>query len=258
MRVLILGGTSEALALGAELSSHSDIAATLSLAGRTRRPLPSGLPTRSGGFGGIAGLQDWLQQEGVQAVVDATHPFAVTMSAHAVAACAALGLPLARLDRPEWVPQAGDHWRRVPDLPAAADMLAREPALGSRVFLATGRSSLPHFEAVPDKFWLVRCVDAPEPPPAFARWTLLTDRGPFALAAERELLRAHAIEVVVAKNSGGTAAQAKLQAARELGLPVVMVDRPATPEVAQRFSEAPAVRNWLEALAAHSAAAPAG
>lgn len=258
MQVLILGGTREALELGRQLSGHERIRATLSLAGRTRYPPPAGLPMRSGGFGGVDGLADWLQTADVTAVVDATHPFAVRISAHAVAACRLLGLPLLQLTRPPWKPQTGDHWWRVPDLAGAARALAEAPAL-RRVLLTTGRTTLAPFETVLDKVWFVRCVDPPEPAPTFRDWTLIRDRGPFDPERERALLDDQGIEVLVTKNAGGEAARPKLDAARALGIPVIMVDRPEPGEPADQVVHDPAeARAWLEACAAHTDASVSG
>lgn len=259
MHVLILGGTSEALALGRELSGHARIRATLSLAGRTRRPVPAGLPMRSGGFGGVDGLVDWLEREAVQVVVDATHPFAVRMSANAAAACRRLGLPLAQLTRPPWTPEPGEHWYHAPDLAGAARVLTQHPELGPRVLLTTGRTTLSRFEAVPDRVWFVRCVDPPEPTPAFEQWTLIHERGPFDPERERALFREHGIDVLVTKNAGGAASRPKLDVARALGVPVVMVDRSDTGAPVDRvFHEPAAVRAWLEDGATHEPAPESG
>jgi precorrin-6A/cobalt-precorrin-6A reductase len=220
MRVLVLGGTTEGRLLAGELVADHEV--TVSLAGRVRSPLPLPGEVRVGGFGGVDGLAAWLRGHGTDAVVDATHPFASTMTAHAAAACALTGVPLLRLQRPAWNPGPGDDWRPVPDLPAAASAAA---ALGERVFLTTGRSGLAVFAPV-DRWFLVRSVDPPEPPVP-ARMQVLLDRGPFTLDGERALLREHRIDVLVTKNSGGPVP--KLAAARELGVPVVMVQRPALP-----------------------------
>ncbi|OLT02828.1 cobalt-precorrin-6A reductase [Pseudonocardia sp. CNS-004] len=220
MRVLVLGGTTEGRLLAGELVADHEV--TVSLAGRVRSPLPLPGEVRVGGFGGVDGLAAWLRGHGTDAVVDATHPFASTMTAHAAAACAVTGVPLLRLQRPAWTPVPGDCWETVPDLPAAADLAA---ALGDRIFLTTGRSGLAVFAPV-DRWFLVRSVDPPEPPVP-ARMQVLLDRGPFTLDGERALLREHRIDVLVTKNSGGPAL--KLAAARELGVPVVMVQRPALP-----------------------------
>lgn len=245
MHILILGGTRDAMNLAELVLNHPHLRATYSLAGRTRRPLPSGLPTRRGGFGGIPGLVQWLQQEAVDAVVDATHPFAAQMSSHAVSACGECNLPLVRLDRKPWSPVAGDRWLHVADLAAAAEQLRLTASPRQRVLLTTGGTSLTHFENLSELHFVVRCVDPPEPPPAFASWTLITDRGPFDQAGERRLLAEHKIDILVSKNSGGPAAQPKLAAARAAGIPVVMVDRPAAPVAEHTLYDPAAVVRWL-------------
>ncbi|MBO3749639.1 cobalt-precorrin-6A reductase [Streptosporangiaceae bacterium NEAU-GS5] len=225
MRVLILGGTAEARALAAALVPLPDLRVVSSLAGRVSNPrLPVG-EVREGGFGGPEGLAAWLRAEAVTALVDATHPFAARMTASAALAGAATGVPVLILRRPGWREGPGDDWRRVPSLPAAADAL---PGLGRRVFLTTGRRSLPVFAGLDELWFLVRSVDPPDPPiPANMR--VLLDRGPYSLEGERALIGEHRLDVLVTKDSGGQMTMAKLAAAREFGLPVVMVDRPAPP-----------------------------
>jgi precorrin-6A/cobalt-precorrin-6A reductase len=197
-----------------------------SLAGRVARPrLPVGA-VRVGGFGGPERLAEWLRANEIAAVVDATHPFAERISASAAAATAAAGVPLLRLERPGWSERDGDRWTWVDDLDAAA---AAIPALGARVLLTTGRQGLPSFAAVADAWFLIRCVDPPEPPLPPHR-ELLLDRGPYTRAGELALIDAHAIDLVITKDSGGTLTEAKLDAARERGLPVIVVRRPARPE----------------------------
>jgi precorrin-6A/cobalt-precorrin-6A reductase len=219
--VLILGGTGEARALAAALVD-AGVPVISSLAGRVRDPaLPAG-EVRIGGFGGVDGLAAWLAEHGVTAVVDATHPFASTMTAHAVAACAATGVPLVVLRRPGWTPQPGWIWAG-----SLADAAARLPALGQRVFLTTGRTSLATFAGL-DLEFLVRCVDPPSGPLP-RRVRVLLDRGPFTVAGERELLRAHRIDVLVTKDSGGSLTSAKLAAAREEGVRMLVVRRPPLP-----------------------------
>lgn len=249
MHVLILGGTRDAMNLAELVLNHPHLRATYSLAGRTRRPLPSRLPTRRGGFGGVPGLAQWLQQEAVDAVVDATHPFAAQMSSHAVAACRESNVPLVRLDREPWAPIEGDHWICVADLPAAAEQLRLTATPGQRVLLTTGGTSLSHFEGLNELHFIVRCVDPPEPPPGFASWALITDRGPFDQAREQALLAEQKINILVSKNSGGPAAQPKLAAARTLGLPVIMVDRPVAPAAERVLYNPAAVVSWLVAHA---------
>lgn len=223
--LLILGGTAEARRLATALAGERGLRVVSSLAGRVRAPvLPPG-ETRLGGFGGADGLARWLRDEGIDAVVDATHPFAARMTANAAAACAATGVPLLVLNRPGWCAGPGDDWRRVGSLPAAAALL---PSLGRRVFLTTGRRGLATFAGLDDLWFLVRSVDPPDGP-APHRMRVLLDRGPFAVDAERALLREHRVEVLVTKNSGGTMSAAKLTAAREARVPVVMVDRPPVP-----------------------------
>jgi precorrin-6A/cobalt-precorrin-6A reductase len=223
-RVLILGGTAEARALAAELVARPGHAVTSSLAGRLAEPTRPAGETRIGGFGGVDGMVGWLRGHGTDVVVDATHPFATRISAHAAAASRELDLPLLALRRPGWTEGPGDRWHRVPDAAAAAALL---PALGERVFLATGRGDLPAFAPL-DLWFLLRSVDPP-PPPLPARCSVLLDRGPFAVDAERALLARHRIDVVVARDSGGSATAAKLTAARDLGRPVVLLDRPPPP-----------------------------
>jgi precorrin-6A/cobalt-precorrin-6A reductase len=223
--VLVLGGTSEARALAAQLAGLPGLRVISSLAGRVRDPvLPAG-EVRIGGFGGVQGLADWTRAEGVDVVVDATHPFAETISAHAVAAAAQAGLPLLRLARPGWQPQEGDDWHYAGSLPTAAALL---PALGPRVFLTTGRQGLAAFAALHELWFLIRCVDPPEGAMPANRKILLA-RGPYARESERALMRQFAVDVLVTKDSGGSLTAGKLDAARDLGIPVIMVCRPDSP-----------------------------
>jgi precorrin-6A/cobalt-precorrin-6A reductase len=226
--VLILGGTTEARRLAEELAGAEPIASrvTTSLAGRVARPvLPPG-EVRIGGFGGAEGLADWLREHRVDLLIDATHPFAETISFNAARAAASAHVPLLALRRPSWVPGQGDIWHSVGSLGEAAEALA---AVGRRVFLTTGRMGLSAFAHLDGLWFLVRSVDAPEPPYP-ARMETLLDRGPFTLAGERELIRRYGLEVVVTKDSGGAATAPKLTAAREAGLPVVVVRRPSVPD----------------------------
>lgn len=206
--------------------SAAGIAGVYSYAGRTHAPAAQPLPLRIGGFGGAEGLAAFLRMEGISHVIDATHPFAARISAHAVAACAVDGVPLVALERPPWSPGPGDRWTRVPDLPAAAAAL---PAAPARVFLAIGRQGLQAFAAAPQHAYLLRLVDPPAAPLPLPRADVVLARGPFDEAGDAALMRAHGTEIVVTKNAGGPGASAKLAAARALGLPVVMVDRPAIP-----------------------------
>ncbi|MQS15231.1 cobalt-precorrin-6A reductase [Streptomyces kaniharaensis] len=242
--VLILGGTTEGRALAAELAGQTPLRVTSSLAGRVAQPrLPAG-EVRIGGFGGPDGLAAWLRAERVAAVVDATHPFAAGMSRNAALAAAATGVPLLALRRPGWTPVLGDRWHPVPSLAAAAELL---PGLGRRVFLTTGRQGIGTFAHLDGLHFLARSVDPPEPPLPSALDVLL-DRGPFTLDGERALLREHRIDVLVTKDSGGAATAPKLTAARELGLPVVVVERPPVPDGVPVAPDVQGAVHWLADL----------
>lgn len=227
MHLLILGGTTEARRL-AELLADAPapgLRVTTSLAGRVAAPrLPPG-EVRVGGFGGADGLAAWLREHAVDLLIDATHPFAGTISFNAARAAATAHVPLLALRRPGWTPAEGDTWHEAASLRDAARLL---PRLGRRVFLTTGRMGLAAFADLDDLWFLVRSVDPPAAPHP-ARMETLLDRGPFTLDGEREVLRRHRIDVVVTKDSGGAATAPKLTAAREAGLPVVVVRRPAAP-----------------------------
>ena len=238
-RILILGGTTEARLLAERLAARRDLAVTLSLAGRTANPVAQPVPVRSGGFGGAEGLAAHLTRERVDMLIDATHPYAAVMSAHAAAAAKSAGVALLALRRPSWVAVAGDHWIDAKDGGAAVQALGEAPR---RVFLALGRNDLAPFVAAPQHFYLVRSVDPVEPPLAVPRARHIVGRGPFAQAADQALLTAHEIEIVVSKNSGGEATYGKIAAARSLGLTVIMLRRPALPAV-------PAVETIADALA---------
>lgn len=236
MTVLVLGGTGEARALAVALVADG-VDVVSSLAGRVAEPrLPVG-GVRVGGFGGAAGLADWITGHRPTAVVDATHPFAATITANAAAACGRTGTPLLRLQRPGWTAQPGDDWRWASSLAEAATMVS------GTVFLTTGRQGIGAFAALPGTV-LVRSVDPPtEPLPAGA--TLLLARGPFTVDDELALLREHAVDVVVTKDSGGHMTEAKLTAARTLGIPVVLVRRPPLPQGVAVVDTVDAARAWL-------------
>jgi precorrin-6A/cobalt-precorrin-6A reductase len=222
-RILILGGTTEARHLAERLAARADLAVTLSLAGRTLAPAAQPVPMRVGGFGGAEGLVAFLEAQAIDVLIDATHPYAVQISANAAEAAACTRTPLLVLERPAWKPVDGDRWIEVADVPAAVAALGTTPR---RVFLALGRNELRPFEAAPEHFYLVRSVDPVTPPLALPRSEYLTGRGPFDRGAERELLARHRIDIIVAKNSGGTATYGKIAAARKLGLPVITLARP--------------------------------
>jgi len=226
--LLLLGGTGEALALAASLAAAFGprLRVITSLAGRTRDPrLPEGA-LRVGGFGGADAMAGWLREASVDAVIDATHPFASRISANAAAACDGAGVPRLVLERPAWTARPGDRWHEVDDASAAAAAL---PALGRRAFLTLGPRDLAPFAPLAGMWFLVRQVDPPTAPLPLDNCTVVTARGPFDLAGERKLLRDHAIDVLVTRASGGTATIAKLDAARALGLPVAMIRRPPPP-----------------------------
>jgi precorrin-6A/cobalt-precorrin-6A reductase len=240
MRVLLLGGTTEA-ALAARTLAAAGVDAVYSYAGRTAAPVAQPLPQRVGGFGGPEGLADYLRDQRITHVIDATHPFAARMSANAVAACAATGTRLMAFERPAWAPGPGDRWTHVPDIEAAAAALPQAPA---RVFLAIGRQRLDAFAGQPQHHYLLRLVDPPEAPLPLPQAQVVLARGPFDLAGDMALMRDHGTQVVVAKNAGGSGARAKLDAARALGLGVVMIDRPHVPPRAVVGSVAQ-VMAWL-------------
>ena len=240
MRVLILGGTTEAHALARALAK-AGIQGLYSYAGRTARPVAQPLPTRTGGFGGAEGLVQALRRDAITHVIDTTHPFAATISANAVAACRRTGTPLLALERPEWRPGPGDRWQAVPDIEAAARALPQDP---TRVFLAIGRQHLGAFAARPVHDYLLRLVDPPEGPLPLPRARVVVDRGPFTLDGDLALMRQAGIRIVVAKNAGGSGARAKIDAARLLGLPVVMVARPRLADRATVASVEQAL-DWL-------------
>jgi len=224
-RVLLLGGTTEASQLARALAA-AGIDAVFSYAGRTGAPVEQPLSTRIGGFGGPEGLVRCLREEGITHVVDATHPFAARMSRNAVEACGTANVPLCAFERAPWAEGPGDDWRHVPDIAGAVAALPDAPA---PVFLAIGRQNLEPFAAKPQHRYLLRLVDPPGDVLPLPDTEVVIARGPFTEAGDAALLRTHGIEVIVAKNAGGTGARAKLDAARALGLPVILIDRPALP-----------------------------
>lgn len=240
MRVLLLGGTTEATAL-AHAFAKAGIDAIFSYAGRTANPIEQPLPTRLGGYGGVKGLADYIIDAGITHIVDATHPFATQISRNAVEACAMTNTPLIAHERPEWRAQPGDQWLHVTDTQAAVSALPTHPA---RIFLAIGKQTLPAFAAQPQHFYLLRLVDAPDAALPVPNAEVVLDRGPFTVESDTDLMRAHAITHVVAKNSGGSGALAKLEAARRLHLPVILIARPAIAD--RRIARtADDVMDWL-------------
>ncbi|MCC7368332.1 MAG: cobalt-precorrin-6A reductase [Chloroflexi bacterium] len=241
--VLVLGGTSEARRL-AGLLTEANLPVISSLAGRLTEPrLPAG-EVRIGGFGGAGALAAWLAEHRIVAVVDATHPFAAGIGVAAADACEQVGLPLLRLERPGWREQPGDRWHWADDI---ADAARRVPALGRRVLLTIGRQGINAFADLTGCWFLVRCIERPTgrlPTDS----DLLLDRGPYTVDGERDLIDRYRIDLIVTKNSGGSATDAKLVAARTRGLPVIIVRRPARPR-SQTVTDAESALAWVQALA---------
>lgn len=244
--MLILGGTTEGRLLADALAdprSSPAVRVTSSLAGRVARPRRPAGEVRVGGFGGVAGLAAWLRQHRVRAVIDATHPYAATMTAHAARACAQVGVPLLRLQRPGWVAGPADDWRPAASMAQAAALV---DTLGARAFLTIGRQEVAAFAGV-DAWCLVRAIE-PVDPPLPRRVHVLLERGPFELAAERGTLARWGIDVLVSKDSGGEATAAKLVAAAERGTPVVMIERPPPPSGVPLVDAVGAALEWLRGL----------
>lgn len=243
LRVLLLGGTGDAATLSKSLAGDTRIDLTTSLAGRTRAPAALSGQVRRGGFGGLDGLADYLGRQTIDILIDATHPYAARISDHAAQASAQRGIACLRLDRPAWPERLGDRWIKTADILGAVDALRD---LGPRVFLTVGRQELAPFAALRDRWFLVRTIEAPEPGHAVPRGEIMLARGPFNDQDECGLLKDKAIDVVVSKNSGGDATYPKIAAARKLGLPVVMIDRPRSPlgPTATTLAE---VLAWLDA-----------
>jgi precorrin-6A/cobalt-precorrin-6A reductase len=243
LRILILGGTTQASQLARSLALRSDVAPTLSLAGRTQNPLPSPIPTRSGGFGGVDGLVAYLREEKIEALIDATHPFAAQMSAHARETSKRANIPLLVFSRPGWTAGEGDDWREVASMEDAVQAIGEKPR---RVFLTQGRLQLAAFARAPQHFYLVRAIDEPAELALLPHRKFISARGPFALEDERSLMHDEKIEFLVSKNSGGEATAAKLMAARELKIPVILIARPPATGATEAFS-LDEVLLWIEA-----------
>jgi precorrin-6A/cobalt-precorrin-6A reductase len=244
LKVLLLGGSSEAALLAKRLAGMQGIAATLSLAGRTADPGHSPLPVRTGGFGGIAGLADHLAREDIDLVIDATHPFAATISNNAITACTRAQVPLLAIERPPWRKMAGDDWEEHGSVAEAVAALPREPL---KIFSGLGRQSIDALCAAPQHHYLIRVIDPLAPPPGLPHATIITGRGPFRTDDDVMLFKAHGIERILAKNSGGTAAYAKIEAARRLGLKVHIIRRPL---IAERRT-VPTVEDAMAWIRAH-------
>lgn len=237
---MILGGTSDASRLALRVASL-EADAVLSYAGRVADPMAQPIPVRSGGFGGAEGLAAYLREHGVTHLVDATHPFAAAMSRNAVEGARLAGVPLVALVRAEWEAVPGDDWRPVPDMKSAVEALGTER---KTVFLAIGRQEVGAFAGAPQHRYLLRVVDPPMAAFPLPDHEVVVARGPFDVAGDRALMQAHGVEVVVSKNAGGDGARAKIDAARDLGLPVVMIARPEVPE-RREVASIDAVIEWL-------------
>jgi precorrin-6A/cobalt-precorrin-6A reductase len=227
-RILVLGGTTEARELAERLAGRVDLDTVVSLAGRTESPKPLPVETRIGGFGGIAGLVNYLIQENIDLLIDATHPFANQISAHAAEAAKATGVPVFSLCRPGWVRQADDRWVSVGSVAAAVIALGGTPR---RVFLSIGRQEAHQFSAAPQHFYLVRSVDPVEPQLTVPHCDYILATGPFTAEREKDLFQYNRIDTLVTKNSGGTATYGKIEAARALGLAVIMIERQPPPGI---------------------------
>jgi precorrin-6A/cobalt-precorrin-6A reductase len=248
VRVLILGGTSEARVLAGRVAELPGVDPIVSLAGRTREPRAQAVATRVGGFGGIDGLCTYLESQRIDRVIDATHPFAAQISRHAATACERLGIPLLTLTRAPWQKQPGDDWTEVGSLDAAVRALGEEPR---RVFLTIGRLGLAAFAQAPQHLYFVRAIEPPANLACLPDHRLIVARGPFVAEDEERLMRENTIDVLVTKNSGGPATYAKMIAARRLGLPAIVVTPPSP-------SDVPRVHDIESALCFLSHGAPRG
>ncbi len=226
LRILLLGGTTEATAIAARLASDASAEATLSLAGRTANPAASPLPVRIGGFGGFAGLAEYLRHERIDLLVDATHPFAARISTNAIAASNATGVSLLAIERPPWTPVAGDDWIEHESITAAIAALPDEP---QNVFSGLGRQAIDALSSAPQHGYVIRVVDRLKIPADLPSAKLVAARGPFRTDDDTKLFEEHRIRYVLAKNAGGSAAYSKIEAARNLGIKVHMVRRPKLP-----------------------------
>lgn len=241
INLLLLGGTGEAVDLAARLADDTRLRVVTSLAGRTINPIRPCGESRIGGFGGTEGLERYLADQRVDLLIDATHPFAATISAHAAAACSALGVPRLVLARDPWRSVPGDRWIEVGDVAAAADALT---GLARRVFLTVGRRDLEAFATANGVWFLVRLIDQPPHPLPLRDCVVIAERGPFSVEHEQKLLVQHRIEALIAKNSGGAATYAKIVAARDMGLPVIMI-RPPAPPAGDRVTTVAAAIEWV-------------
>ena len=243
LRILILGGTGEARRLAGELDGDLRFHVETSLAGATANPAKIAGDVRRGGFGGAAGLEAYLSAQGIDLVVDATHPFADTISRSAVAACENSMTDRLAICRPTWESQAGDRWVSVANVDAAAACVSE---YGTRVFLTIGRQEIDAFEECHDIWFLIRLIDLPVTSPSLNSFKLISDRGPFDLAADRRMFQEYEIDCIISKNSGGTDTYSKIKVAHEAGIPVIMIERPEAPKVPV-VDTVEAALEWIEA-----------
>ncbi|MCZ0810727.1 cobalt-precorrin-6A reductase [Roseovarius sp. EGI FJ00037] len=244
MTLLLLAGTGEAVLIARHLAARGQVAAVASLAGVTRAPRPVGLPTRTGGFGGEAGFRAYLQEAGISAVLDATHPFADRISHRSARVCRELGLPYCQLLRPPWTPGPGDRWTMI----TREEEAARHIAPGSTVFLATGRQTLTRFANLAECRLICRQIDPPDGPFPFPNGDFLVGSPPFSVADEMETFTRLAIDWLVVKDAGGEVPRTKLVAARDLGVGVIMLERPAQPERVERVETVAGALDWVAGL----------
>ena len=243
LKVLILGGTAEAVELARQLAKDKRYHPITSLAGRTLSPAPSAGERRVGGFGGVDGLTAYLKAENIAAVIDVTHPYATKISGHAAKASVKAGRPLARYCRPAWQPTDKDNWIKAISVEEAAGLAPP----GARVFVTTGRQELAPFWKREDLWLLVRVIDPLKAPIDPKRGTVIAARGPFSIASEIELMEKRRIAWLVSKNSGGDASYAKIEASRALGLPVIMVARPEPcDDSGEQYGTLQGIIDWLE------------
>jgi len=244
MTLLLLAGTGEAALIARDLAARGQIAAVASLAGVTRAPRPVGLPMRIGGFGGEAGFRTYLQEAGISAVLDATHPFADRISHRSARVCRDLGLPYCQLLRPPWTPGPGDCWIMI----AREEEAARHIAPGSTVFLATGRQTLDRFANLSQCRLICRQIDPPDGPFPFPNGDFLVGGPPFSVADEIETFTRLAVDWLVVKNAGGEVPRTKLVAARDLGIGVITLVRPAQPDGVERVQTVNEALEWVSKL----------
>lgn len=249
-RLLLLGGTGEAVALAEAAHKYfgKDVEVITSLAGRTRHPLSPPGTVRMGGFGGVDGLTAFLRDENIDAIIDATHPFAAQISRHARLAAESEGLPRLILARPPWQQHAGDKWTVVEDVSAAAaavsTLAGKNLGLGLKIFLTIGSQEVEPFLAIAGVDYILRQIDpVKETPPANVQ--IIIGRGPFTREKEIGTLTQHKVQILVSKASGGTATYPKIEAARTLEIPVIMISRPPV-ETGDTVTEVSAALEWIE------------